>query len=117
MMEPYISWSSFLVYKFFHSEELEWSVNPFHSNLKRIKKNPFSGNLAIPTLIFEKFIATDAGGEWYERLDREGNVLDGALAHSWKINYHTVRSMIQTVRRLRMLVEQGAAADADRPRR
>jgi len=56
--------------------------------------------------VFKKFVALDAGGEWYERLDRRGNVLDGDLAHSWKISYHTVRSMIQTVQRMRVLVEQ-----------
>ncbi len=56
--------------------------------------------------VFEKFIAMDAGGEWYERLDREGNVLDGDLAHNWKINYHTVRSVIQTVQRLERLVDK-----------
>lgn len=56
--------------------------------------------------VFGKFIAMDAGGEWHERLDRQGNVLDGDLAHAWKISYHTVRSMIQTVRRLKMLIEQ-----------
>ncbi len=53
--------------------------------------------------LFDKFIAMDAGGEWYERLDREGNVIDGALGHSWKTGYHTVRSLIQTVRRLEEL--------------
>ena len=63
--------------------------------------------------VFEKFIALNGGGEWYERLDREGNVLDGALAHSWKISYHTVRSMIQTEWRLRKLNEQVAAAEVD----
>jgi mannobiose 2-epimerase len=62
---------------------------------------------------FEKFIAMEAGGEWYERLDRQGNVLDGDLAHSWKISYHTVRSMIQTVRRLKVLVEQLGSPDAE----
>jgi len=61
--------------------------------------------------LFEKFIAMDAGGEWYERLDRQGNILDGDLAHSWKNSYHTVRSLIQSVKRLKILVEQEAGAD------
>jgi mannobiose 2-epimerase len=61
--------------------------------------------------VFGKFIAMDAGGEWYERLDREGNVLDGDLAHNWKINYHTVRAMIQTVQRLEQLVEKIAESE------
>ncbi len=56
--------------------------------------------------IFNKFIAMDAGGEWYERLDREGNILDAALGHSWKISYHTVRSMIQVIKRLDILTNQ-----------
>ena len=46
----------------------------------------------------------EAGGEWYERVDREGNVVDGALGHGWKVNYHTVRSMIQVNQRLQRLV-------------
>jgi mannobiose 2-epimerase len=45
----------------------------------------------------------DAGGEWFERLDREGNPIDDALGHAWKISYHTVRAMVQSVKRLRVL--------------
>lgn len=59
----------------------------------------------IYDFVFEKFVAMDAGGEWYERVDRRGNVLDGALGHSWKSSYHTVRSMIQVVERLKRLAE------------
>lgn len=55
--------------------------------------------------VFNKFVNMDGGGEWYERLDREGNPIDSALGHAWKISYHTVRSMVQTVRRLKLLVE------------
>ncbi len=54
--------------------------------------------------VFGHFVAMDAGGEWYERVNRQGRPLDDALGHAWKISYHTVRSMIQTVRRLRQLV-------------
>jgi mannose/cellobiose epimerase-like protein (N-acyl-D-glucosamine 2-epimerase family) len=46
-----------------------------------------------------------AGGEWYERLDRTGAPIDAILGHAWKINYHTVRSMVQTIARLRMLAD------------
>jgi mannobiose 2-epimerase len=53
--------------------------------------------------LFDKMIALDAGGEWYERLDREGNVLDGDLSHSWKINYHSVRAMVQSIERLKKI--------------
>ncbi len=53
--------------------------------------------------VFARFVNLAAGGEWYERLDRLGRPIDDALAHAWKISYHTVRSMIQTVARLRRL--------------
>lgn len=48
MMEPYVSWSSFLIYRFLHTEGMDWKVNPFYGNAS-------SGNQAIPTLIFEKY--------------------------------------------------------------
>ncbi|MCL5269298.1 MAG: AGE family epimerase/isomerase [bacterium] len=56
--------------------------------------------------VFTKFVNLAGGGEWYERLDRQGNVIDGALGHHWKISYHTVRSMIQVIERLRKLTER-----------
>ncbi|HET6427236.1 MAG TPA: AGE family epimerase/isomerase [Phycisphaerae bacterium] len=56
--------------------------------------------------VFARFVRMEAGGEWFERLDRRGRPIDDALGHAWKISYHTVRSMIQTVKRLEMLVEE-----------
>jgi mannose/cellobiose epimerase-like protein (N-acyl-D-glucosamine 2-epimerase family) len=54
--------------------------------------------------VFDKYVNMAAGGEWYERLDRQGNPIDDALGHAWKISYHTVRSMIQSIKRLQLLV-------------
>ncbi len=56
--------------------------------------------------VFRKFVDMEGGGEWYERLDREGNPLDDSLAHGWKISYHTVRSMIESVERLKKVEAQ-----------
>ena len=53
--------------------------------------------------VFTRFVNMAAGGEWYERLDRQGVIIDDALGHNWKISYHTVRGMVQVVRRLRSL--------------
>ncbi len=53
---------------------------------------------------FDNLIVMEAGGEWYERVDRDGTVVDGDLGHSWKISYHTVRSMIQSIKRLEKLL-------------
>jgi SAM-dependent methyltransferase len=64
MMEPYVSWLSFPVYRFLHAEGMTWDTDPFlDQSLER--KEPFEGNQAIPTLIFQKkrerFLKTFAG--------------------------------------------------------
>jgi mannose 2-epimerase len=58
----------------------------------------------VYNFVFSKMVVMEAGGEWYERVDRQGRPVDDALGHAWKINYHTVRSMVQSIRRLRMLL-------------
>jgi mannose/cellobiose epimerase-like protein (N-acyl-D-glucosamine 2-epimerase family) len=54
--------------------------------------------------VFDRFVSMTAGGEWYERLDRQGNPIDHALGHAWKICYHTVRSVIQAIKRLESIL-------------
>ena len=39
-------------------------------------------------------------GEWYPLFDEMNAPLDDRMAHAWKINYHTVRSMLQSESRL-----------------
>ncbi len=39
-------------------------------------------------------------GEWYPLFDENNTLLRDEMAHAWKINYHTVRSMIQSEARL-----------------
>jgi mannose 2-epimerase len=53
--------------------------------------------------VMNKFVNMSAGGEWYALLDRDGTPIWDYLGHEWKISYHTVRSMVQTAQRLRML--------------
>ena len=43
-------------------------------------------------------------GEWYPLFDENNTRLWDYMGHAWKINYHTVRSMIQTESRLLKLV-------------
>ena len=45
-------------------------------------------------------------GEWYALLDRDGTVLWDYLGHAWKISYHTVRSMVECLARLRLLLDR-----------
>jgi SAM-dependent methyltransferase len=55
IMEPYVSWASFLVYHFLHSEGMNWHDDPFKIDDSGKKTDPFYGNQAIPTLMFEKY--------------------------------------------------------------
>ena len=56
---------------------------------------------SVYDFVFSKFVRMEAGGEWFERVDRRGHPVDDSLGHAWKISYHTVRSMIQILSRLR----------------
>ena len=53
MMEPYVSWLSYPVYRFLHQEGMKWNTDPFLEQSSQ-RKEPFEGNQAIPTLIFRK---------------------------------------------------------------
>lgn len=44
-------------------------------------------------------------GEWYPLLSRKGDPIWTHMSHSWKINYHSVRAMVQSINRLNKLIE------------
>ncbi len=43
-------------------------------------------------------------GEWFPLFDENNNLLWDYMGHAWKINYHTVRSMIQSEDRLNKII-------------
>lgn len=43
-------------------------------------------------------------GEWWPLMTRQGVPIWTHMSHSWKINYHTVRAVIQSIRRLDYLM-------------
>lgn len=45
-------------------------------------------------------------GEWWPLMTRQGVPIWTHMSHSWKINYHTVRSMVQSIRRLDALLDK-----------
>lgn len=55
LMEPYISLSSFLIYRFFHPEDLTLNLNPLNKKKWKKGQKSFHGNQAIPSLIFERY--------------------------------------------------------------
>ena len=59
----------------------------------------------IHGFVFEKVINKGVG-EWFPLLTRKGQPIWSHMGHSWKINYHTVRAMIQSINRLNKLIEK-----------
>ena len=52
--------------------------------------------------IWNKMINHEVG-EWYALFERDGTIKWDHLSHEWKISYHSVRAVIQTLLRLRHL--------------
>ena len=57
----------------------------------------------VHRFVFDKVINHKVG-EWWPLLTREGEPIWTHMGHSWKVNYHTVRSMIQCRKRLGKLL-------------
>jgi len=53
----------------------------------------------VHRFVFDKVINKSVG-EWFPLLSRKGDPIWTHMGHSWKINYHTVRSMIKGIQRL-----------------
>ena len=58
----------------------------------------------VHRFVFDTLINHEVG-EWWPLLERRGEHVWTHMSHSWKVNYHTVRSMIQTIERLRKLLK------------
>lgn len=56
----------------------------------------------IHDFVFEKMINWDCG-EWYLLLDRDGRPVIDDMGTSWKVLYHTIRSMCLVVTKLRAI--------------
>ncbi|RIV17940.1 N-acylglucosamine 2-epimerase [Fibrisoma montanum] len=59
----------------------------------------------VHRFVFDKMI-NHAVGEWWPLMTRKGVPIWTHMSHSWKINYHTVRSMIQSIRRLDLILAE-----------
>ncbi|TAE28842.1 MAG: N-acylglucosamine 2-epimerase [Cytophagales bacterium] len=57
----------------------------------------------VHRFVLDKMVSP-AVGEWWPLMTREGQPIWTHMGHSWKINYHTVRSAIQSIRRLEGLL-------------
>jgi len=59
--------------------------------------------LNVHRFVFDKGINHPVG-EWWPLLTREGEPIWTHMSHSWKVNYHTVRVMVQSIKRLEQLL-------------
>lgn len=55
--------------------------------------------------VFDHMINQEVG-EWWPLLSRKGEVIWSHMSHSWKVNYHTIRCMIETIERLQRILER-----------
>lgn len=53
----------------------------------------------VHTFVMEKVVNHDVG-EWRALLERDGKPVWRHMSHSWKVNYHTIRSAVLTIERL-----------------
>ena len=53
----------------------------------------------VHRFVFDHVINHEVG-EWFPLFDERNALIDDYMAHAWKINYHTVRSMLQSEARL-----------------
>ena len=58
----------------------------------------------VHRFVFDKVVNKEVG-EWYPLLSRRGEPIWTHMGHSWKINYHTVRAMIQSIQRLEKITQ------------
>jgi len=56
----------------------------------------------VHRFVFDKIINQEVG-EWWPLLTRKGEPIWTHMSHNWKINYHTIRSMVETINRLEKL--------------
>lgn len=59
---------------------------------------------SVHRFVFDKMIHHEVG-EWWPLMTRQGVPIWTHMSHSWKINYHTVRSMVQSIIRLDKLIK------------
>ncbi len=59
----------------------------------------------VHRFVFDKMINRELG-EWLPLLTRKGEPIWMHMSHNWKINYHTIRSMIETIKRMKKILEK-----------
>ncbi len=84
-------------------QQAEVMIGMLEGCLRFRPKKYWLAYLNVHRFVFDKVI-NHSVGEWWPLLTREGEPIWTHMSHSWKVNYHTVRSMIQSIIRLEQLL-------------
>ena len=68
IMDPYVSWASWPVYRFVHPEPVDLGVDPLMIRPANPERKPFDANQAIATILFERDF--DTFQRHYPQLDK-----------------------------------------------
>jgi len=58
----------------------------------------------VHRFVFDKMIAHHVG-EWLPLLTRKGEPIWRHMSHNWKINYHSIRALVQSIERMNKLLD------------
>ncbi len=58
----------------------------------------------VHRFVMDKMVNHEVG-EWWPLTTREGEPIWTHMSHSWKVNYHTIRCMVECIKRLEKLLE------------
>ncbi|NOY37337.1 MAG: N-acylglucosamine 2-epimerase [Chlorobi bacterium] len=83
-------------------QQAEVMIGMLDAYLQSGKEKYWEAYKNIHRFVFDKVINRKTG-EWYPLLTREGQPIWTHMSHSWKINYHTVRAMIQSIARMKRI--------------
>ena len=85
-------------------QQAEVMIGMLEGTLRFGPEKYWPGYENVHRFVFDKMINHPVG-EWWPLLTREGKPIWTHMSHSWKVNYHTVRAMVQSIKRLEKLLK------------
>jgi len=85
-------------------QQAEVMIGMLEASLRFGPERYWPAYLNVHRFVFDKIINHPVG-EWWPLLTREGKPIWTHMSHSWKVNYHTVRAIVQCIKRLEKLLE------------
>lgn len=80
-------------------QQAEMMIGMLEGYLELGEEKYLSAYKNVHRFVFDRMINRGVG-EWYPLMTREGDPIWTHMSHSWKVSYHTVRCMIESIRRL-----------------